>query len=270
MTECAIVINCMPRSGSNILWNIIGSSPDVAMTREEFHRITNHSNSLPIKLMMRINALYPKLPLMHSYINNAVRESRNRALKFDTQNLQDRSLCPNDMTHICFKVMGRDNHFNDLIANSFPKTKFIYLTRQPEGLCDSYYRRGFSPEEAAKNYAVSVKHMKEHFKRNPEGLFIHFEDLAQNLQKTIDYLFKHLSIRKPANEHYLLKQKAFGPGNEQSSRKHHTKKLMPPMKIQESFKVEKPGYYLSAIPNDYWERFNTIAQQVISSSQIAK
>ena len=263
MIQRAIVINCLPRSGSNILWNIIGSSPDVAMTKAEFHAATNHNHQLPIKILKRINALCPPLPLTHNYIRKSIKSSQEQALQNDTQRLTERSISPQNMSYTCFKVMGGDNRFNNLIAASLSETKFIYLTRSAEGLCDSYYRRNESATEAARTYAIAIRNMQKHFENNPNGLCIRFEDLTANLSDTVDLIYKHLDIKKPKDNKYLLKQKSYGPGNEQSSKQEHTKKLNTLSDIQKGFKTKTSETYRSTIPDNYWHEFSEQVQQIL-------
>jgi hypothetical protein len=255
MLKKALVINALPRSGSNILWNIIGSSPDVQMTQDEFHGLTGHFGNIAIRAMMRLNALAPSRPLMHQHIRQSVFKSADMALQAKSQKFDERGIDPAETRFVCFKVMGGDNRFNDLISYSFPESFFVFLTRDEAGICDSYCRRGLAPEAAARMYANSIDRMKETARREKSFLWVQFEDLFTDLQQEIDRIYTHFGLRYPTDNLYLYKEKGFGPGQEESSKLSHKKTLLGLNAFKDVMEFKPREYYIERIPKPYWETF---------------
>lgn len=259
MIQNAIVINSLPRSGSNIIWNIVGSSPQVQMTKEEFHVLTGFNKVPSTKILMRLNALVPGIPVMYGHIRETLDQSARRAAAENTQLFEMRGIDAAGLDTLCFKVMGPDNRFNPLIQRCFDQVRFINLVRDGAGICDSYCRRGLPPEHAAHMYKATINRMR----RNQNSIWIKFEDLIDNVPGTIDGLYSALSLQKPLDDFYLYKPKGFGPGEEQSSKDKHEKILCTPGDLHKHVQGKTRAEYLADLPSAYWQVFYTITAQTM-------
>ncbi|MCB1784298.1 MAG: hypothetical protein KDI13_09915 [Alphaproteobacteria bacterium] len=187
--------------------------------------------------------------------------SAQTAQSADTQKRKERSLQTATDPYVCFKVMGGDNRFNQLIRNAFRETHFIYLVREPAGICESYQRRGLPENKAANMYAATLQRMQEDFTQNPGGQWISFEDMAKDIGKVSEDLYKNLNLTPPEDSLYLYKQKAYGAGNEKASSAHSTKVLLSLDEYKKTVNYEPPENYISKIPADYWEKYKSIVDQ---------
>lgn len=263
MFKKAIIINSLPRSGSNIIWNIIGSSPDVQMTLEEFHNLSNLDKNLLVRLLMRLSVISGNIPLMTTYLRESLHKSTERAKQQNTQKWNERSLDSSKAEYMCFKVMGGDNRFNDIISKCFDTVQFVYIIRDPEAICDSYYRRGINARFAAKMYGKTLNRMHKSHQKNPKNIWINFEDLAQQPTQTIQSLYQKLGISPPPDKKYLYKTKKFGPGHETDSQATHQKILVDIEEYKNTLQHQPSQHYLEKIPREYWNTFQNTLQSIL-------
>ncbi|MGH1398893.1 MAG: sulfotransferase [Alphaproteobacteria bacterium] len=257
----AIIINAMPRTGSNILWNIIGSAHNVAMTKHEFHGALNITNSRILRLSMRACTYAPTLPLFQKTILSHIEHSRQCAIHENTQLQNKRNIDTNACDTICFKVMGGDAIFNQIIANAFENVKFIFLTRNNAGICDSYYRRNYTIKEAVRDFNRPLSFMQKTANKFPDDhLWVRYEDLMQDVEGQTEWLFKTLKLNMPENKRFLYKAKNFGKGAETSSEEAHEKILITLPELQKQLISKSPDQYLKNIPSEYWNVFNARTQ----------
>lgn len=258
----AIIINSMPRSGSNILWNLIGSSPDVQMTRTEFAGFCGYNRNFAVKIMMRMGALCPAVPIAKQYVRDMATCSARDAISFDTQLYKSRGMDKEAERVVCFKMMGGDNIFNALVARSFDEVRFVFMTRDGAGVCDSLYRRGVSAEDAAEFYYKTMTRMLEQH-RKTGGIFVKYEELMSDVKGVTEALLCDLQVSNPADNLYLYKTKGFGPGEEDSAAAKHEKILVSLPELQEKLQFKTREDYLKSVPKDYWGVFYSQCRDVM-------
>lgn len=213
---------------------------------------------------MRINRVVPELPMMHNFINESVVVDSKDAISADTSRRHQRGMSSSSDAAVCFKIMGRSNSYNSLVANAFKRSQFVFLARDGAGICDSYYRRGLPAEEAAHLYNQTMRRMRDQYRQHRDSVWIRFEDFGASLSETIDTVFAALSIRKPSDGRYLYKVKLYGPGNEMDAQNPHTKKLLSVKELQNSLRIKQRSDYLTNIPEDYWRNFARLTENTVT------
>lgn len=195
-----IVLNCYGRGGSGIVWRMIGSSPDVIMTSEEWH-----VGVFGEKKMFRKGA-----PLgFRSLGIQSFEPLRRYALR---KTLEMRM--PNDITtkidarSLVVKLMDYHIVFAQMIGRSFEQATFINLTRHPYGQCESLLRSGLSLESACRWYDDVALMMAEQAEAG--AITVRFEDVVTRPIETCNGLYRSLGVRWSEDGKFEFKVKPYG------------------------------------------------------------
>lgn len=239
-----------------MLWNVIGSSPDCVMTLKEFHTALQYYNNLPLRIALRVAALIPALPVFKHYIRRKLDASAREAVIYSKDLYERRNIDPDQAGYICFKMMGGDNRFNDLVAHAYDDARFVFLTRSNEGVCESYYRRGLSAKEAGLTIGHYHRRIKKTAEKYPgKTITISFEDLAENPEAVIENIYKTLDLTAAPNKLYRHRPKGYGAGQEDASKKQTGHILITPDELKDRIESKPPSYFRGNIPDDYWAAF---------------
>jgi hypothetical protein len=195
-----IVLNCYGRGGSGIVWRMIGSSPDVIMTSEEWH----------VGVFGTKNALRKGAPLAFRSLGIHSFEPLRRYALRKTLEMQK----PNDVTtktdarSLVVKLMDYHIVFAQMIGTSFERATFVNLTRHPYGLCESLMRSGLSLEDAGRWYDEVARMMVQHAERG--AICVRFEDVVTRPMETCDGLYRSLGVRWSEDGKFEFKVKPYG------------------------------------------------------------
>lgn len=200
----AIVLNCFGRGCSSILWNFIGSSPDVLMPRNEWHQgfygdwlyVGRILRFLTRQRGLNIPAM-PPLPAL-------VRRRAIRSVSSDTHGNR-----PESARNIVLKLMDHHIAWNNVIQASFPVVRQVVLVRHPYSQCESLLRTGLSEDEAIRWY-VDVMVRMEAVMKSPDAVLIRFEDFVRSPIGSIEKVYEALEINLPYSGGFFMKQKRFG------------------------------------------------------------
>jgi hypothetical protein len=199
-TDRVIVLNCFGRGGSGIAWRMIGSSPDVIMTSEEWHvgvfgaRKTLRKGVLLAFRSLGIESLEP----MRRYAFRKTLEMQR----------------PNDVTtktdarSVVVKLMDYHIVFAQMICASFERATVVNLTRHPYGLCESLIRSGLSLDEACRWYRdVALMMVKQ---TELGAITVRFEEVVTRPIETCDRLYRSLGVRWSEDGRFEFKIKPYG------------------------------------------------------------
>ena len=167
-TDWVIVLNCFGRGGSGIVWRMIGSSPDVIMTRKEWHVAVFGERR---RLRRALLAMCRSAPIRSSapFQRYALGKTREMQRPVDVATKADaRSLV--------VKLMDYHLVFAQTIGASFERATFINLTRHPYGQCESLMRSGLSLEEACRWYVDVARMMAKQVESG--AITVRFEDMC--------------------------------------------------------------------------------------------
>ena len=219
----AIIINCMGRSGSNILWNLLQSSPDVISPGREFHQFFV-SRASHRRLWRTLATTAEAMPLVRGKIHEMTRARLHRAkvdqLTHPKNKFKDRESIYTqqeaDAAHLCFKVMGKDIVLNGMLENCFEETTFVGLVRNGYALCEGEMRRGVSARRAGRNYRRFVEDLMAFGTRTDRFAQIRFEDMIKEPVRTAHDLYRFCRVAPPINGEFRLKVKSTTTGKEKS------------------------------------------------------
>ncbi|MEQ8268827.1 MAG: hypothetical protein RH982_16655 [Parvibaculum sp.] len=197
----AIILNCFGRGGSNIVWNMIGSSPDVIMPNSEWHDAVFGKWNRLRKLMRGAGArfdwnLVPGLARLA-----ADRQRRGTALwEFRSKP---------EANAITIKVMGHHIVFANLIEAGFATHRHLILTRHPLPMCESLIRVGNAEADVIALYNDIATTMLD-IARRDRTLLLKFEDVIADPAGFCRKLHADLGIATPADGLIRVKIKKFG------------------------------------------------------------
>ena len=199
-TDRVIVLTCFGRGGSGIVWRMIGSSPDVIMTNDEWH----------VGVFGARKTLRKGVPLAFRSLGIESLEPLRRYAFRKTLEMQR----PNDVTtkpgarSLVVKVMDYHIVFAQMIAASFERATIVNLTRHPYGLCESLMRSGLSLGEACRWYRdVALMMVKQ---TQSGAITLRFEDVVTNPIETCDRLYRSLGVRWSEDGKFEFKIKPYG------------------------------------------------------------
>ena len=115
----AIVINSFGRGGSNILANMIGSSPSVLMAVNEFWQFYYNGLNLPPKIYRRLGIEPEKLVTRSMFFarrfQKRLEKSIQDSISTDYQLRKERGIDLEFVDHVLFKVTEYDIFLNSQI-----------------------------------------------------------------------------------------------------------------------------------------------------------
>lgn len=212
LNERVLVINGLPRSGTNILWNIAASHPDAALPQYETGQIVR-----------RIPVLGPasRFGAMH------VPFLREQLLKrFDRRAFELKMACMSSPDHrlksphrayerdeleravLCLKSVEHDMRLNPLIRAHYPRAHFVGIVRNGYAVCEGLMRRGLSARRAARRYRRYARLIIDQARRMERYLLIHFEDLVTDPFAIAARIYSHAGLEPTEVAHLRLKSKS--------------------------------------------------------------
>jgi hypothetical protein len=225
-----IVINSFGRSGSNILANMIGSSPRVLMAVNEFWQFYYNGMNLPPKVYRRLGIQPGKLASRSMFFARRFRKRLGKSIQAsistDYQLRKERRIDLESVDHVLFKVTEYDIFLNSKIEEQFDETIFIGLVRNGYGLCDSWKRRGMPAKMAGRMYGhIAGQMVAERNSRN-NYLLVRFEDMLSDPLGFLDRLYERLALPPPHADSYIHRPKGYGPGQETAASASRTMRLV--------------------------------------------
>jgi hypothetical protein len=209
--ERIIVLNCYGRGGSGIVWRMIGSSPDVIMTGDEWHMGVFGAAKLPRKgalLAFRSLGISSFEPL------------RRYAYRKTMEMQRPEDVVLKSAARSCvIKLMDYHIVFSDMIRRSFQSTTFVNLVRHPYGQCESLMRSGLSLDHASRWY-VDVGQMMAR-RAESAAIAVRFEDIVTQPMQACDQLYQALGIRWAEDGKFDFKVKPYGEGRTEDTDVRH-------------------------------------------------
>jgi Sulfotransferase family len=199
-TDHIIVLNCFGRGGSGIAWRMIGSSPDVIMTSEEWHvGVFGVSKTLRkgVPLVFRSLGIGSFEPLRRYALRKTLEMRRPSDVTTKT-----------DARSLVVKLMDYHIVFAQMIGTSFEQATFVNLTRHPYGQCESLMRSGLSLESACRWYDDVARMMVKQAESG--AIRVRFEDVVTRPIETCDGLYRSLGVRWPKDGKFEFKVKPYG------------------------------------------------------------
>ena len=181
-------------------WRMIGSSPDVIMTSEEWHvGVFGSRKTLRKGLLLTFRSLGIRTfePLRRYALRKTLEMQRPNDVTTKT-----------DARSLVVKLMDYHIVFAQMIGTSFERATFVNLTRHPYGLCESLMRSGLSLEGACRWYEDVARMMATHVESG--AIAVRFEDVVTRPMETCDRLYRSLGVRWSEDGKFEFKVKPYG------------------------------------------------------------
>lgn len=198
-----IIIAGMSRGGTNLLWNIVQSHPEVFDSYYEVNEIFGRKCNISIldKLRIEFNALAnvclidtrnlisSKIKYFAKYGFDKDRYNRQKTPSslYDDQEFSDLTIATKLVsaweTDVVRKVLKRNDALKYLpqLNQSYPTSKVLFLIRNGLAVAEGWGRRGADIKTAANWYRKYVLFYEQYVKNNPtRATIVRFEDLLED------------------------------------------------------------------------------------------
>ena len=212
-----IILNCFSRGGSNILWNMFLSHPELCSPIEETLQIFRFDFRSPRYQGLKIALMSRQLHLFDQWKFKSRKAVSSKSKKYVDEVLFNWKLRTLNDSEMKFKYDGikydieeikksrlviKNNNglifLNDIFLEMYPEATFIGLVRHPFALYESHKRRGTavsnSPEIFFNYYTDMIRKMKNDEKRIPNYHIVKFEDLLTNPVGSIELLYQFSNL----------------------------------------------------------------------------
>jgi hypothetical protein len=182
-----ILITGMSRGGTNIVWNIIQSHPQVVSTERELTAAILDANRLKLRNLLALSLSNPlfRMPpfknMVAGWLDNLFFERKRRALKdaYSRQKYDGVFYDADEVENavLCLKAPNRDMYMADLLQAIYPEVYVVNVIRNGYAICDSWKRRGVTVERSGYLYEHYSRTMLAMEKRLPNVRLWKFEDV---------------------------------------------------------------------------------------------
>lgn len=184
-----IIIAGISRGGTNILWNIVQSHPQVCSTIGELTQELNPTNNHRVRSLIDFAIASPvgQLPVIReqliSWMDRCFYESKMSGLHdpYARQKYQNVLYSEAEMRDavLCLKATDRDLYLIDMLAKAYEDVTVINIVRNGYAVADSWRRRGQPIRKAAQRYRHYMQLLLG-FEEKHGALTIRFEDLMRD------------------------------------------------------------------------------------------
>ena len=214
-TPGAVVISALSRGGSNILWNILQSHPQLCSPMRETGELI-FDEIAPFRFFPPATAKdLAAWPIVRLVGRGHLRHAFGR---WKLRNFE----CPNNGTKSegvpyrrdevensipCFKGVDSDVELNPLLDALYYDVAHIAVVRNGYAVCNGWMRRGMSANQAGRRYAGIVRRMLATRKSADTFVLVKFEEMMRDPFGTAERLFTTLGLQPTALPKLRLKSK---------------------------------------------------------------
>jgi len=225
-----IVLNGFRRGGTNIVWNILESHPQVCSPMRETGQILYSEGlpwlpDLPAKLVLRAVLTQPfisRSPIgrhfdrliqraLFAHKMENLTEADNR-FKFDGVPYSAEEV---ENSVLCVKSVNLDASLTPYFARYYPHSTFIGLMRNGYAICNGMMRRGETAKRAGQVYRRIGRRMIEDHRAFSRHMLLRFEDVLKDPFAVATELFTFAGLDPTRLEKLRLKSKKVLTGDGQ-------------------------------------------------------
>mgnify|MGYP006294639927 FL=1 len=209
MKQDKVIVVCgFARGGTNILWNIIQSHPEIVAPLYETGQIFRRDKLLRIlswnhqiwDSSWTSKLIYNKI---HNYKMESLRHPFNSYVN-EHQKYKKESMAASIP---CLKSVNKDIFLTDLLSSSYSNFYFIFLMRDVYALCESYRRRGANIPKFFRMYSRVLKKLQSIPVDIPNYCCVDFEDILHDPFRVSEKLFEFLEVSPSRLPKIRLKSK---------------------------------------------------------------
>lgn len=218
LNKKVIVINGLARGGTNILWNVVQSHPNVCSPILETSQIIGmRSDRKQLGGLIRSGKY--KIPILRQIVVNTVdrilydkkletiehtgNKYKTPDVLYTQQEIEEAVLCPKGVNDI----KNDDLNFNRFFLENYEEAYFVSIVRNGYSQVNSWLRRGMDINTVAELYHKYVGLIIEQSQTYPNYLVLTFEELLQDPFAVSKRVYKHCKLDPIEVEHIRLKVK---------------------------------------------------------------
>jgi hypothetical protein len=210
-----IVINGLTRSGTNIVWNMVQSHPQVCSPIRETGKLLYHNKiekvcwnfvgQFPLlfrpwekKLSSHMDDLFYRNKLLNQ-------EHQYLSFKYEDQQYSREEV---EQTTLCLKSVDQDIRLSSYFNKMYRDAYFIGVVRDGFAFCNGWVRRGRSAREAGRAYRVFLSRMLRDSRRFKHYRFVRFEDILNRPFEMASEIYRYADLTPDSISSLRLKSKA--------------------------------------------------------------
>jgi len=219
-----ILINGFTRGGTNILWNIVQSHPQVCSPVYETGEIFR--TRWPLRFLRGAHTVSPTLhrvlkkrlfdappfrKRVHTWIDEKLYRLKLETLQLEDAKFKDETTAYTDQevfeSVLCMKSVDYEIWLTELLCDCFPQTFVLGLVRDGYALCNGWMRRGSSAKRAGRKYRLIAERLIAQSEQHPNFLLLRFEDVLADPFGTASRVFEFAQLTPTRLDKLRLKAK---------------------------------------------------------------
>lgn len=196
-----IILNGMQRGGTNVVWNLLQSHPDIVSPIYEtgqiiYPRVVDRMGPGKTGRVLYRAAMRSGFPPLLARVDRLLHEYKMYTLEHQDNRYRSEGVLYTpaevEAATVVTKSIGDDIYLTPALASYFPDTRCISVVRDGFAVCEGWIRRGVSPERAARAYARTMKEILRQDMKLSSHLVVRFEkcieEPAGQLTRMCDFI----------------------------------------------------------------------------------
>ena len=182
------IVNGMQRGGTNIVWNLLQSHPEIVSPGRETGELIYPAwtNKRPMRLFRKPLRWLLRLgfrPLFRHVDRVLYRCKMDTLLDPDNRYKNENDLYTHpevEAAMLSAKSVADDVFFTPALAAHFPESHVISVVRNGLATCEGWVRRGVSPQKAAKHHKKTMDEVLRQDAQLSNHMIVRFEDCLED------------------------------------------------------------------------------------------
>jgi len=187
MKNQSIILLCgFRRGGTNIVWNLLQSHPQVCSPIYETGELIQKESLDPNKdeFASQIDEVIYQYKLKN--FNHPENGEKAEGISYGYDEIAS--------SLVCLKSVDEDIFLLDSLLNIYPSMPVIFLVRNGYAICEGWMRRGVKPEVAGEKFQRISEFMIRKSMEYPNTMTIKFEDVLRDPFKAATSLFEFVKL----------------------------------------------------------------------------
>jgi hypothetical protein len=202
-----VVLAGMARGGTNIVWNILQSHPDICAPPGETGQIFRESLILRLAHRRVEHSALARRLVDAELCRLKLRALRHEDNRFKTEHAVY-TRAEVRVATLCLKSVNEDIDLTETLRSVYPDLYFIGLTRNGYAVAEGVGRRGGAVTDAARLYAHFASRIDSYSSRFRRLKVVRFEDVLEHPFEIAADLFSFLELRPTRLDKLRLKSKS--------------------------------------------------------------
>ena len=208
-----IVVNGMQRGGTNLLWNLFQSHPQVCSpmfeTGEVIYGLQARGKRFRLQGLLALDRIVPGLCRAYLDRRFAAMKMQNFGSTDNGEKYQGVPYSRDEVAKsvLCIKSLSRDVKLTDTFYGIYPEAYGVAIVRDGYANCQGWMRRGVSPASFGRLYRQYCEMILAQSERLPNYKIVRFEDLVGDFVEQAEMLFYFTGLVPEKLEKYRMKSK---------------------------------------------------------------